>query len=71
VTRNIISISYVKKSSADPPCLCFQEIIDLTVTSPATVKLTECQTEEPNNEQNDNERKTSVNSVTCLHSKKF
>jgi hypothetical protein len=38
------------ESSVDPPCLCFQEIIDLTVTSPATVKPTECQTEEPNNE---------------------
>jgi hypothetical protein len=64
-------MSYVKKSSVDPPCLCFQEIIDLTIISPATVKSTECQTEEPIDEENDNERKTSVSSVTCFHSKKF
>ncbi len=59
------------EGSVDPPCLSFQETMDVIVSWKATVKSTECQTEEPIDEQNDNQRKKSVSSLTCFHSKKF
>jgi hypothetical protein len=58
------------ESSGGSSCLSFQELVDLIEPSSAIVKSTESQTEELIDEQNNDQRKTSVSSVTPFHSKK-
>jgi hypothetical protein len=58
--------SMVTESNETPRCLSFQEIMDLISTPPPNVKSTESQTDEQIVERNGDQRRTSINNVTCF-----